>query len=95
MIPANVIPDQVYSINFDNLVILSPEYVNELPDCPKEFHTKRIVDGVEQSFTEVEQKVVSSDLENGLFSINTDNFALHNETWTIKLSIISIESTSL
>ena len=84
--------DTLYYIAEDGVVRYEPEWTHTETGCPFTYEVGRMVDGVERPLTPDEQVVLVHDDSNGHLRLETGNYALDGEIWTIRLYMRSTYS---
>jgi len=88
------IDDTLYYIAEDGLVSYQPTWTHSELGCPILYMVSRIVDGVERDLTPEEALVLTHNSANGWLDLQTSDYALDGEVWTIRLFMRSEFSKS-
>ena len=84
----------LYYIAEDRVVSFKPKWSHTKVNCPIEYLVSRIEDSVERALTPPELLVLTLDKSNGFLDLNTSEYALDGEIWTIRLFMRSSFSTT-
>lgn len=75
----------LYYIAEDGMVSYNPSWSHSKESCPFTYEVTRIIDGVERELTDDEKLVLTHDKTNGWMDLDTSNYLLDGEIWTIRL----------
>ena len=94
--PVGFISDEnLYYISEDGVLAFVPTWSNSVAGCPVVHGMSRIESGgTERPLNSAELAVITFDASNGQASIQTSDFALDGELWTLKIYKQSTASTS-
>ena len=95
VINLSLISDTKYYIAQDGLKEFKPEWTHTVPACPVEYGVSRIIDGAERPLNSAEKLVLTHfSLTNGWLDLQTSDYALDGEVWSINLFMRSIYSNA-
>ena len=84
--PTSSISNTLYYIAEDGLINYEPTWTHTKVDCPITYEVSRIeTDGTERALTAEEELVLVHDKSNGWLDLNTSNYELDGQIWTIRL----------
>ena len=91
--PASI-PSFTYLMANDGLLTWSPTWSSSVPGCPLTYEIGRIVSTVEQALTAHETAALTHSSVDGSLQLQSSDYALDTEVWTIKLYKKSTYSVS-
>ena len=93
VVTLKTISDQLYYIAETNLVTFEPTWSSNVTGCPLVYEIARIENGIARSLNSQELAVITHSLVDGVTTLETSNYSLDGEVWTIKISKRSVYST--
>lgn len=88
------IDDILYYIAEDGTIAYEPTWEHSQTSCPFSYEVTRIVEGVERALNDEEKLVLTHDPSNGWLDLNTSDYSLDGQIWTIRLFMRSTFSES-
>ena len=79
------ISDTLYYIAEDGAVKFEPKWSHTEPHCPVEYLALRNEDGVLRPLNEAEKSIVSFDDKNGFMTLDTSDYALDGQVWSMQV----------
>jgi len=90
----SVVADTLYNVAEDGLVRYMPTWSHSEEGCPIEYLVSRVVGGVERPLSADEETVLKHFNTTGWLDLETSDYALDGEVWTIRLFMRSSFSKS-
>ena len=87
------ISDQLYYIAESRVVTFEPTWSSNITGCPLVQEIARIENGIARSLNPQELAVITHSLVDGVTTLETSEYSLDGEVWTIKILKRSLYST--